>query len=149
MERTLCQRRSSCLFQIFGVEIDSFLPDDQGGHGNLSRQGETSHRWPPPFGKQGLVKIAHRPGRGAGPHGRTLEDIFEIVVVVIIQPTELRWFLRSLQLSFGIAVLRAVVCLQSQPAVVPQLPLGAESMGGLHQRNQLSRPQRTDTRNLA
>src|SRR5258707_11887188 len=85
-------RRSSCLFQMFGVEIDSFLPDDQSDHCNLPRQGETSHRWPPPFGEQGLVKIAHRSGRGAGPHGRTLEDILEIVVVVIVQTTKLRWF---------------------------------------------------------
>jgi hypothetical protein len=29
MERTLCPRRSSCLrFQLFGVEMGSFLPDD-------------------------------------------------------------------------------------------------------------------------
>src|SRR6266478_4642089 len=56
MERTLCQRRSSCLFQIVGVETCSFLPDNQGDRGNLPRQGETSHRWSHPFGEQGPIK---------------------------------------------------------------------------------------------
>ena len=86
---------------------------------------------------------------GARSHGRPLEDIFEIMVMVCIQPTELLWFLGPLQLSLGKDVLRAVVGLQRKPAVGPQVPLGAESMGCLQQRNQLSRPKRTDTRNLA
>ena len=69
--------------------------------------------------------------------------------MVGIQPTELLWFLGALQLSLDIAVLRAVVGFQRKPAVGPQLPLGAESMGCLQQRKQLRRPQRTDARNLA
>src|SRR5229473_6685919 len=129
MERTLCQRRSSCLFQIVGVETCSFLPDNQGDRGNLPRQGETSHRWSHPFGEQGLVKIAERSIAGAGSHGRTLEDILEIVVVVIIQPTKLLWLSRTLQLSLDIAVLRAVVRFQRQPTVGPQLALSAEPVG--------------------
>ena len=96
MERTLCQRRSRSLFQIVGVETYSFLPDDQGDRGNLPRQGETSHRWSHPFGEQGLVKIAQRSIASAGSHGRTLEDILEIVVMVRIQPTKLLWFLGTL-----------------------------------------------------
>src|ERR1017187_69133 len=126
MERTLLQRRSSCLFQIMGVETDSFLPNDQGDRSNLARQGETSHRWSHPFGEQCLVKIAERSMAGARSHGRTLEDVLEIMVMVRIEPTKLLWFLRTLQLSFG-----------------------AESMGCLQQRNQLSRPKRSNTRNLA
>ena len=149
MERTLCQRRSSCLFQILGVEADSFLPEDYGDGSNLPRQGEASHRGSHPSGEQDLVKIVERSRAGARSHGRTLEDIFEIVVMVGIQPTELLWFLRALQLSLGIAILRAVVGFQRQPAVAPQLPLGAESIGCLQQRKQLRRPQRTDARNLA
>ena len=123
MERTLCQRRSSCLFQILGVETDSFLPEDQGDASNLPPQGEASHRWSHPFGEQGFVKIAERSMGGTRSHGRTLEDIFEIMVMVRIQPTELLWFLRALQLSLGIAVLRAVVGLQRKPAVGPQCRL--------------------------
>jgi hypothetical protein len=111
---------------MFGVETDSSLPDDQSDRCNLSRQGETSHRWSHPFGKQCLVKIAERSSRGAGPHGRTLEDILQIMIVVVIQPTKLLGFLRTLQLSFDNAVLCAVVGFQPQPAVGPQLPLGAE-----------------------
>src|SRR6266851_4869659 len=97
MERTLCQRRSSCLlFQMFGVETCSFLPHDQRDRGNLPRQGETSHRWSPPFGKQGVVKITERSGRGAGSHSRTLEDCFEVVVVILIETSQRDGFLRAL-----------------------------------------------------
>ena len=81
---------------MIGVETYSFLPDDQCDRGNFPRQGETSHRWPPPFGEQVLVKIAKWSIAGASPHGRTLEDILEIVVMVRIQPTKLLWFLGTL-----------------------------------------------------
>src|ERR1700676_5760623 len=101
MERTLCQRRSSCLFQIVGVETCSFLPDDQSDRGNFPRQGEPSHRWSHPFGEQVLIKIAERSIAGARPHGRTLEDILEIVLFVRIQSTELLWFLVTLELSLA------------------------------------------------
>ncbi len=125
------QRRSSCLFQKVSVETCSFLPNDQGDRGNLPRQGETSHRWSHPFGEQVLVKIAERSSAGARPHGRTLEDILEIVVMVRIPPTKLRWFLGTLQLSLDGAVLRAVVGLQRKPAVGPPWALGAEAVGRL------------------
>jgi hypothetical protein len=72
--------------------------------------------------------------------------------MVRIQSTELLWFLGPLQLSLGKDVLRAVVSLQRQPAVGPQVPLGAESMGCLQQtaaneggasnRREMSCPQR-------
>jgi hypothetical protein len=43
--RWILDRRSSCLlFQMFGVETHSFLPDDQGDRRDLARQGETRHR---------------------------------------------------------------------------------------------------------
>jgi hypothetical protein len=87
--------------------------------------------------------------RRSSPHGRTLEDILEIVVMVGIQPTKLWWFLGTLQLSLDRAVLRAVVSLQRKPTVGPQLALAAEAVGRLHQRHQMSRPKRTNTRNLA
>src|SRR6266436_6834108 len=57
-ERTLCQRRSSCLwFQIVGVETYLLLPDNQGDRGNLPRQGQARHRGLPSLGQQSLVEI--------------------------------------------------------------------------------------------
>src|SRR5258708_11897928 len=54
----LCARRSSCLlFQMFGVETSSFLPNEQSNGRDLARQGETSHRHFPSFGKQRGVEI--------------------------------------------------------------------------------------------
>jgi len=58
MERTLSQRRSSCLwFQIVGVETYLLLPDDQDDRGNLPRQSQAGHRGLPPLSEQILVEI--------------------------------------------------------------------------------------------
>jgi len=47
--------KSCLLFQMFGVEIYSFLPDDQRDRCNFPRQSETSRRWLYPLGQQSLV----------------------------------------------------------------------------------------------
>src|ERR1700730_1114134 len=58
VERTLCQRRSSCLlFQIVGVETYLLLPNDQRDRGNLPRQGQARHRGLPSLSQQSLVEI--------------------------------------------------------------------------------------------
>jgi hypothetical protein len=50
-DRWVLDRRSSCLlFQIFGVETDSFLPDEQSDRRDLARQGEARHRGFHPIG---------------------------------------------------------------------------------------------------
>ena len=59
---------------MFGVETCSFLPDDQDDRGNLPRQGEASHRWLHPLGKQRLVKMVERSSGNAGHRRRTLEE---------------------------------------------------------------------------
>ena len=52
IERTLRQRRSSCLwFQIVGVETYLLLPDDQRDRGNLPRQSQARQRGLPPLGE--------------------------------------------------------------------------------------------------
>jgi len=67
MERTLGPRRSSCLrFQLFRVEMCSFLPDDESDRRYLSRQGEASHRRLHAFGEQALVEIVERSLPAAG-----------------------------------------------------------------------------------
>jgi len=70
------------------------------------------------------------------------------MVVVLIQTTQLLGFFGTLHLSANISVLRTVVGLNAQPAVGPELPLAAEPVRGLHQRNQSRRPNRTDAGNL-
>src|SRR6516164_5032141 len=83
MERTLSQRRSSCLlFQIIGVETYLLFPDDQRDRGNLPRQSQAGHRGLPPLSEQILVEIVQRSSSCAGSHRRTLKNIFEVVVVL-------------------------------------------------------------------
>src|ERR1700693_630955 len=85
IERTLSQRRSSCLwFQIVGVETYLLLPHDQRDRGNLSCQGQAGHRGLPALGEQSFIEIVHWSSSGAGSHGRSFENIFEVVIVVLI-----------------------------------------------------------------
>ena len=78
---------------MFGVETRSFLPNAQRDRGNLPRQGETSHRWLRPLGQQSIIEIVKRPGGDAGHGGRTLENIFEIVIMILVESTKLLRFL--------------------------------------------------------
>src|SRR5260370_30137 len=82
-------RRSSCLwFQMFSVETHSFLPDGQSDRSDLPRQSEARHRWLQPFGNERSVEVLERSGDSGGPHGRPLEDIFQIVVMVFVEPAD-------------------------------------------------------------
>ena len=150
MEPTLGPRRSSCLrFQLFSVEMRSLLADRESNRRHLPCQPEASHRRLHPFAEQAQVEIAERSLPAAGHGRRTLKDGLPIVIVVRIEPTKLRWFLATLQLSGHVAVVRTVARLDRQTAGRPQLPLAAEAMRGLDQRHQQRGPDRTDVRNLA
>src|ERR1700694_1395240 len=117
-------RYSSCLrFQLFGVETFSSLPKCQSNGRVLARQRQTSHLRLHPLGQQRRVEIVERSRTTAGPGGRTLENLFHLVIVISIQTTELLGFLGTLQLSAHIAVLRAVVGLNPQATIGPQLSL--------------------------
>ena len=78
---------------MFGVEADSFLPDDQSNGGDLARYSETRHRRLRPFGEQSIVKLIQGPSTAADPRRRTFENVLEIVIAVFIEPTKLHWFL--------------------------------------------------------
>src|SRR5271157_3021393 len=137
-------RCSSCLrFQLFCVETFSSLPKCQSNGRDLARQRQTSHLRLHPLGQQSRVEIVERSRTTAGPGGRTLEDLFHLMVVVPIETTELLGFLGALQLSTDKAELRTVVRLNTQATIGPQLPLASEPVRGLHQRDQAGGSNRT------
>ena len=68
--------------------------------------------------------------------------------MVLIETSYLLGLAGMDQLSSLEAILRAVVGLKSKAAVGPQLALGSKAMRGLDQRDQQSRSDRTDSRNL-
>ena len=127
----------------------SFLPDRESDGRHLPRQRETSHRRLHPFAEQALVEITEPSLSAAGPGGRTLKDGLHIMIVVLIEPTQLLGFLSTLQRSGHVPVLPTVARVDRQTAVRPQLPLAAEAMRSLDQRHQQSGANRTDRRNLA
>ena len=69
--------------------------------------------------------------RGPQALNDTLEDGFHVMIVILIEPTQLLWLFRTLQLSVHVTVLRTVARIDRETAVSPQLPLGAETMRGL------------------
>ena len=143
-------RRSSCLlFQMLGVETHSFLPDQQRDRCNLACQGEARHRRFHPFGNESGVEFLEGSAYGSGSGRRALENIFQIVIVISIEPTYRHELLGASELSLQNAVFAADGSLQSQAAVGPELPLGAKPVRRLNQSDQQSRPNRTDGRNLA
>src|SRR2546427_5741644 len=79
---------------------------------------------------------------------RTLEDIFQIVVVVGVESANGQEPFGALELALDKTVFPAAVGLQSQTAIGPELPLGAKAMRRLDQSDQQSRPDRTNRWNL-
>src|ERR1017187_1139741 len=134
---------------MFGVEANSFLPNDQSDGRDLARQSEACHGWLHPSGHQSGVELLERAGDGSGPGRGSLEDIFQIVIVVGVEPANGQEFLGSLQLALDDSVFPARGGFQCQTTVGPQMPLGAKTMWRLHQSNEQNCPNGSNRRNLA
>src|SRR5713101_908931 len=146
----LGQKHSSCLwFQMLGVEVHSSLPNNQSDGGNLPGQGQTRHLRPEALGQQSGVELLKRTGFARRHDGRTLKQILQIVIAVLVQSANGTLFLRSLQLPVHTTVIGAALCLDAKSAVRPQLPLGAETMRSLQDAKQHGGPDRADRGDLA
>ena len=77
------------------------------------------------------------------------EEILHIGIMVITQAAHGHALPVSLQFPSDIAVLAAVVGLQRETTVSPQLTLGTETVWSLQLRDQQGCTNRTDRRNLA
>ena len=131
------RRRSSRLrLQMFSVETISFLPECQRDGRDLACERETCHIGLHSLGQQSFVKVLQWSGATTGAHGRTLEDLLHLVVVILVQATDLLRLFGTLQLAIHITMLRAVVRLHRQATVGPQLPFAAKPVGCLHQGQQ-------------
>src|SRR5208283_2398580 len=115
---------------------------------NLSCQCETGHRRPHPFGNPSSIEIVQGTRPGAGRDGGAFEKTLQIFIVIVIQTAHRDAFSVALQLSSHTAVLAAVVSLDRETAVGPELSLGTETMRCLQQCHQQGGANRTDRRNL-
>ena len=80
---------SGLRLQLFGVETFLLLPKGQRNGRDLARQCQTSHLRLHTLGQQSRVKIMEWSPTTAGPGGRALEDLFHLMIVVLIQTTQL------------------------------------------------------------
>ena len=98
-------------------------------------------------GDAGLVKVLERSHGRGGSRRCTLEDIFQIVIMVFVEPADGHDFLGAFELAMHNAIFPAVAGFQGQAAVAPQLSLAAEPVWRLDEREQQSctdRPYRCD-----
>src|SRR5580700_11998105 len=121
---------------MFCVETFSCFPKCQRNGRDLACEREASHIRLHPLSQQSCVKVLQWSRATTGAHGRTFEDPLHLVVVILVQTSDLLWLFGTLQLSVHITMLCAVVRLHPQTAVGPQLPLAAEPVGRLHQGQQ-------------
>src|SRR6516162_7778240 len=133
---------------MFGVETYLLLPDNQSDGGDLARQGEACQIRLHSSSNASFVEILQRPSGGRGSRGRSLEDIFQIVIMVEVQPTDGQGLFGAFQLATDEAIFPAGVGSECQATVGPELPLGTETVRGLHDRNDQSSAHRTNRGNL-
>ena len=105
---------------MFCVETRASLPNQQSDGRDLARQGEPRQM------------RFHSSGNGSSrSRGCTLEDIFQIVVMVDVEPADGQDFLGAFELATDKTIFSAGVRPQRQSTVGPQLPFGAEAIGRL------------------
>jgi hypothetical protein len=85
----------------------------------------------------------------AGSDGGTFEKVLQIFIMVVIQTAYRDALAVALQFASDVAVLTAVMSLNRETAVGPELPFGTETVGCLQQCHQQGGPNRADCRNLA
>ena len=113
---------------MFGVEAHSFLPNDQSDGRDLARQGQTRHRGLHSPGYQTGVELLKRSRDGSSAGRGTLEDVFQIVIVVDVEPANGQEFPGAFQLALHDLVFPTRGGFQCQAAVGPQLPLGTKTI---------------------
>jgi len=99
-------------------------------------------------GDAGLVKVLQRSSGSGRSGGCSLEDIFQIVIMVDVEPADGQDFLGAFELATDETIFSAGVRPQRQSAVGPQLPLGAEAIRRLYQSDQQSGADGANRRNL-
>jgi len=123
---------------MFCVETRSFLPNQQSDGRDLARQGEPRQVRFPSSGNGSLVEVLERSSGSSRSRGCTLEDIFQIVVMVDIESADGQDLLGAFELTTDETIFSAGVRPQRQSTVSPQLPLGAEAIRRLYQSDQPS-----------
>jgi hypothetical protein len=104
--------------------------------------------WLHPFGDASFVEILQGSSGGSRSHGSAFEDVFQIVIVVEVQPADGHDFLGTFELATHETIFSTDVSPQCQATLGPQLTLGTKTVGRLHQCDQQSGADGADRGNL-
>src|SRR5258706_3910202 len=110
---------------MFCVETNSFLPNEQSGGRDLTRQGEARQMWLHASGDAGLVKVLERSHGRGGSRRCTLEDIFQIVSMVDVEPAYRQELLGAFQLPTDESIFPTGVGPQRRATGWPEVSPGA------------------------
>ena len=127
-----------------GAQAHSSLPHDQNNGGNLSCQGQPCHA----FAHESRIELCQRARLDRSHHRRPLEQVLQIVIAVLVQPTNLYMLLLPSQLAFRNLMVGAGTGHHTKTAIGPKLPLGTEPVRSLQNAQQLSGSNRTNRWNL-
>ena len=137
MESRIRQRCSSCLsLELFGVETRSFLPQGQSDAGDLACQCQSSHAGSHSTLHPGHIEVTQGARTSTGRDSRTLEEVLQFLIVVLVETTHTDAFTIALQLPTNATILTAVMRLDGETAVRPELTFGAKTVRGLQQCHQ-------------
>ena len=85
----------------------------------ILRASQPRHRWFHTAGNAGLVKFLKRSGGGRRSRSCSLEDIFQIVIMIFVESANSHSLLGAFQLTANEAVLPAGIRFERQSAVGP------------------------------
>jgi len=114
---------------MFSVETVSFLPKCQRDGRDLPCEREACHIGLHSLGQQSFVKVLQWSGTMTGAHGRTFEDLLHLVVVILVQATDLLRLFGTLQLAIHITMLSAYALRVGKDGVKLHGPVGEERPG--------------------
>ena len=94
------------------------------------------------------IELCQRARLDRSHHRRPLEQVLQIVIAVLVQPTNLYMLLLPSQLAFRNLMVGAGTGHHTKTAIGPKLPLGTELVRSLQNAQQLSGSNRTNRWNL-
>ena len=149
MERTRSETLK--LFVVLGIGRRSLLLSSTRSipWWRSSCQGQTRHLWSPALGQQCSVELLEWTGLGRCDDHRSLKQILQIVIVVLVQAANGHSLLHLLQLPVDMAVIGAAARLDRKTTDTPQLPLGAKTVRCLQNAKRHRRADRADRGNFA
>jgi hypothetical protein len=99
MEESSNDAQAACGFSWSASKRTPFFHTSKVMAAILRGQSETCHRWFHAFGNQRRVELLERSGYCGGPDGGAFEDVFQIVIMILVESANGQDLLGTLELA--------------------------------------------------